>query len=250
MEPAIGTDAHCRSAVRGLGQGATRVFLAGVLPLMTFRFRTTTLLIAAAASLGACKSEGDIVMEQGVGISAVRSLCPAVGVPDYTGDITLFSQPGMETASAMDVTAVITNVRPNCDDSGERVYSEATFDVLATRRDAGAARSVDLPYFVTVLQGGSAVLTKRVGTVRLNFAAGQDRATATARAGAFVDKAAATLPADVRERITKKRKAGDADAALDPLADPQVKAAIARATFEMLIGFQLTQEQLAYNATR
>jgi hypothetical protein len=34
------------------------------------------------------------------------------------------------------------------------------------------------------------------------------------------------------------------------MADPQVKAAVDRATFELLVGFQLTQDQLAYNATR
>lgn len=219
---------------------------------MTFRIRPAAAitLALAAASLGACKSEGDIVVNQGVGITAIRSLCPAVGVPDYLGDVTTFTQAGAKTQSALDVTAVITNVRPACDESGAKVYSEATFDVLGTRRDAGAARSVELPYFVTVLQGGSAVVTKRVGTVRLDFAAGETRASTTARAGAYVDAAAATLPADVRERITRKRKAGDIDAALDPLADPEVKAAIARSTFEMLIGFQLTQDQLAYNATR
>ena len=38
--------------------------------------------------------------------------------------------------------------------------------------------------------------------------------------------------------------------ALDPLADPEVKAAIARTRFEMLVGFQLTEAQLKYNATR
>lgn len=219
---------------------------------MTFRFRPAApiMALAAAASLGACASEGDLVVNQGVGITAVRSLCPAVGVPDYTGDVTLFSQSGVKTQATMDVTAVITNVRPSCDESGDRVYSEASFDVLATRRDTGAARSVELPYFVTVVQGGSAVVSKRVGTVRLDFAAGQDRASASGKAGTFVDKAAATLPSEIRERITRKRKAGDADAALDPLADPEVKAAIARASFEMLIGFQLTQDQLAYNATR
>jgi hypothetical protein len=51
-------------------------------------------------------------------------------------------------------------------------------------------------------------------------------------------------------QITRRRRAGDPDAALDPLADPQVRAAIQRASFEMLIGFQLTQDQLAYNVTR
>ena len=34
--------------------------------------------------------------------------------------------------------------------------------------------------------------------------------------------AAATLPEDVRRRVTRKRKPGDADAAIDPLADPEV----------------------------
>ena len=207
-------------------------------------------IVAAALVVGGCKRKGDLVINQGVGITAIRSLCPAVGVPDYTGNVTTFSQPGATTAAALDVTAVITNVRPSCDESGAKVYSEATFDVLATRRDAGAARSIELPYFVTVVQGGTSVVSKRVGTVRVDFAAGQDRASASARAGAFVDRAAATLPDDIRHRITRKRKAGDTDAALDPLADPEVKAAIARASFEMLVGFQLTQDQLAYNATR
>jgi len=86
--------------------------------------------------------------------------------------------------------------------------------------------------------------------VKIDFADGQERAQAGARAGAFVDRAEATLPPEIREKITRRRKAGDADAALDPLADPQVKAAVSRASFELLIGFQLTEEQLAYNATR
>ena len=76
------------------------------------------------------------------------------------------------------------------------------------------------------------------------------RATARATAGAYVDRGEATLPADIREQITRRREPGDPDAALDPLADPTVRAAIERATFELLVGFQLTEEQLAYNATR
>ena len=34
------------------------------------------------------------------------------------------------------------------------------------------------------------------------------------------------------------------------MADPAIRAAVAKASFEMLIGFQLSNEQLAYNATR
>ena len=65
-----------------------------------------------------------------------------------------------------------------------------------------------------------------------------------------VNRGAATLPAEARRALTRERKAGDPQAALDPLADPAVRAAVASATFEHLVGFQLTQEQIKYNATR
>lgn len=206
--------------------------------------------IALAAALAGCAGEGDLVINQGVGITAVRTACPAVGVPDYTGDITLFRTPGQPTADNIDVTAAITNVRSTCNETGERIYSEATFDVLARRTDASEARRVELPYFSTVLRGGSAVQSKRVGTVVIDFAAGQERAQGRGVAGAFIDRGAATLPEDIREQITRRREPGDPDAALDPLANPEVRAALDRANFELLVGFQLTQEQLTYNATR
>lgn len=208
------------------------------------------LLPLAAMALAGCSREGELVLNQGVGITAVRTVCPAVGVPDYTGDITVFRDGGGQTANDVDLTATITNVRPSCNEQGERVYSEAAFDVFARRADTRGARSVELPYFVTVLRGGSAVVTKRVGTVTLNFADGAERASATGRAAAFVNRADATLPEEIRQQITRQRKPGDPDAALDPLADPAVRAAVQLATFEMLLGFHLTQQQLAYNATR
>jgi len=201
-------------------------------------------------ALAGCAREGELVIDQGVGITAVRTVCPAVGVPNYTGDVTLFRAGGGQTTADVDLTATLTNVRPSCNDQGERVYSEATFDVFARRTDTRGARQVQLPYFVTVLRAGNVVVTKRVGTVTLNFADGAERANATAKAGAFINRAEATLPKDIREQITRERKAGDPDAALDPLADPVVRAAVQRATFELLVGFQLTQQQLAYNATR
>ncbi|KZY57169.1 hypothetical protein A3736_06475 [Erythrobacter sp. HI0063] len=207
-------------------------------------------ILALGIALAGCRSEGELVLDQGVGITAVRTACPAVGVPDFTGDITTFRSPNSRLASDIDVTAAITNVRSTCNESGDRVYSEASFDVVARRTDTSAARQVTLPYFSTVLRGGSAIVTKRVGSVTLNFPAGAERAQASAKAGAFVDRSEATLPDDIRRQITRRRKPGDPDAALDPLADPAVRAAVQRATFELLIGFQLTEQQLAYNATR
>lgn len=206
--------------------------------------------VALAAALAGCRGTGDLVVDEGVGITAVRSACPAVGLADYTGDITLFRTPGVTTADNIDVVGAMTNVRATCNEAGEKVHTATTFDVLARRTDTSGARSVTLPYFVTVLRGGTAVITKRIGAVTVNFADGQERAQASGSASAYVDKAEASLPADIREQITRKRKAGDADAAIDPLSRPEVKAAVARATFDVLVGFQLSQDQLTYNATR
>ena len=214
------------------------------------KFRTVAIAVLAAAGLAGCKTAGDLVVEEGVGITALRTVCPAVGIPDHTGDVTLFSPAGAVIADALDLTATITNVRTTCDDTSDRVYAQANFDVYAQRRDTRGARTVELPYFSTVVRGGSAVVAKRIGTVTLTFADGEARAAGTGSGGAFIDRAEATLPDDIRQRITRKRKPGEVEAAVDPLAEPEVRAALARATFELLVGFQLTQDQLAYNVTR
>ncbi len=206
--------------------------------------------LAGMLLLAGCASDNEIVVDSGVGVTASRTLCPAVGVPDYTGDVTLFSAAGSSDSRAIDVVANLTNLRSQCSESADKVYAQSSFTVMARRSDARGPRTVTLPYFTTIVRAGSAVVAKRVGTVTLNFADGQDRAQATAQGGAYIDRAAATLPEDIRERITRKRRAGDADAAVDPLSDPEVRAALSRASFEMLIGFQLTQDQLQYNATR
>ena len=184
----------------------------------------------------------------------MRSACPATGIPDYTGDITLFRPGGGRTAQDIDLVAAMTNLRSQCNDgsrdSSGKVYAASTFDVLARRSDTHGARQVTLPYFVTVLRGGSAVVTKRIGQGTLNFADGQERAEAKGQGSAYIDRAEATLPQEIRDRITRKRRAGDEDAAIDPLTEPEVKAAVTRATFELLVGFQLDDGQLAYNVTR
>ncbi|HKX77006.1 MAG TPA: hypothetical protein VJM34_00600 [Novosphingobium sp.] len=214
------------------------------------RLSATILLAMAGAGLAGCAGKGEIVVDEGVGITAIRSRCPAVGIPDYTGDTTLFTAPGARTAADIDAVAAMTNVRSRCTETASQVIATASFDVLARRTNTSGPRQLALPYFVTVLQGGNTVATKRVGTVTINFADGQERAQASAEGSAFIDLAAATLPAEIRQRITRRRRAGDADAAVDPLADPEVKAAISRSNFELLVGFQLNEDQLKYNATR
>ena len=206
--------------------------------------------LALVLLAGGCAKSGDISLEGGVGITAVRTACPVVGVPTGTGDITLFDPATSQVASAIDVTAAITNVRSTCDDSGAEVVSNVTFDVRARRTRTDGPREVTLPYFITIVRGGSQVVAKRVGAVAVRFEPGQALASTSAQASANVNRAAATLPDSVREQLTRKRKAGDQDAAIDPLSTPEVRQAVLSASFEALVGFQLTPDQLRYNAQR
>jgi transposase len=197
--------------------------------------------------LAACSRQGTVL--EG-GVYTVRSACPIAAIPAGTGDITLFNPPNSTDAAAIDVTATITNLRSGCQDSGAQIVSTATFNVVGVRREAGPARQVVLPYFNAVVRGGTEVAAKQVGYVALNFPAGSLRAQTAGQVTAYVDRAAASLPPDVEEILTRRRRPGDPSAAVDPMTDPAVRAAVAQATFEHLVGFQLTDAQLRYNVTR
>jgi hypothetical protein len=208
-------------------------------------------LLASAALislLGGCRSSHDL--DETGGLKIVRSTCPAVAVPAYTGDISLFSPEQSQDARALDVTATITNLRTTCDETGAVVKSVVTFDVTARRASPNGDRDLVLPYFSTVLRAGTKIMSKQESRVLVHFANGQTLGVGHAQAGAEINKALATLPQVAAERLNRKRKATDADASLDPMNDPRIKAAVNQANFELLIGFQLTEAQLAYNATR
>ena len=205
------------------------------------------LALAVLALVSGCTREGTV---EATGVYVTRSTCPQVGIPAGTGDITLFSPAGRTDAAAIDVVATITNLRASCTEDATHVVSTASFDVVATRRDPTQPRQVTLPYYNVVAQGGNDVVAKKVGYVALNFAAGSLRAQTSAQATGRVARGAVALPEDIRRELTRDRRPGDPDAAIDPLADPRVRDAVAKATFEQLIGFQLSQDQLRYNATR
>ena len=209
------------------------------------KLRLLPLMILAL--LPACNREGN--PEEG-GIYVRRSACPIPGIPAGTGDVTIFDPSNSVTADAIDVTATITNLRTNCQEASDQIISTVSFDVVATRRDPTAARQVVLPYFDVVLQAGSQVVAKRVGRVGLDFAPGSYRAQSSGQATARVSRSAAQLSPEVEKQLTQRRKAGDASAAVDPMTDPAIRSAVANSTFEHLVGFQLTEQQLRYNVTR
>ena len=204
--------------------------------------------LAAATLLAGCKTTGEI--DATGGITAVRTACPVVGVPAATGDVTLFDPPTSQDENAIDTVAVMTNVRGSCNDQGNDVVTTVTFDVQARRIRTDSARTVTLPYFIAIVRGGNMVVAKRIGSVTVQFAAGQARAQVSGSATTSIARSAATLPQEVRDQLTRRRKAGDEDAATDPLSKPEVRKAVLSASFEALVGFQMTDAQLRYNASR
>jgi len=220
------------------------MFHEGLALLMKLRLAALLTLTLMAG----CRTRGDLV--EGGGVYAVRSACPVAGVPAGTGDVTIFDPANSTDSRAIDVTAAISDVRAVCQDAGTDVVSTATFTITALRRDPGPARQVVLPYFNVALQGNNRIVAKAISNAALNFKPGEVQTWTRVQSSVRVNRAAATLPANVQRILTQVRKPGDPEAAVDPLSDPGVRAAVASATFEQLVGFQLTQDQLRYNATR
>jgi hypothetical protein len=198
-------------------------------------------LALAATALAGCQTNP---------FQVTRSSCPAVAVPTYAGDTTLFGSGASPDAGNIDVVATITNVRENCVDATATLATSITYDVIARRTNTVGARQLALPVFASVVQGGNLLVSKQIGSVTVAFADGQARATGQGGARAAIARSAMALPDAITTRIKRKRKAGDADAATDPLADPEVKAAIRAASFEVLVGFQLSDTALAYNVSK
>lgn len=202
---------------------------------------TSCVALAGLALLAACERNP---------LEVRRSVCPAAAVPTYAGDITLFRPGTSPDAGNIDVEATITGVRDSCSDNAAQLVADVTYQVLARRSSTAGARTVALPVFATVVQGGNLIVSKQVGSVAVSFADGQARAQASGGARAMVARSATVLPADIQKRIGRKRKAGELDAATDPMAEPEVRAAMRAATFELLVGFQLDETRLAYNVAK
>lgn len=209
--------------------------------LAVSHLRTIALLALAATALAGCQRNPLVIK---------RSTCPAVAVPTYTGDTTLFVPGTTPDAVNLDVVATITNVREVCTEGTDAQIATVTYDIVARRNSTVGARTVTLPVFASIVQGGNLLVSKQVSAVSVEFADGQARAVGKGGARGSVARSATTLPPEVQAQINRKRKAGDIDAATDPLSEPEVRAALRAASFELLIGFQLNEAALGYNVTK
>ena len=178
-----------------------------------------------------------------------RSSCPAVAVAAYAGDVTLF-RPGAPDVANLDAVATLTNLREECAETADQFVTRISYDVIVRRNGAAQARQIVLPVFSAVVQAGNVINAKQISNVVVNFTAGQERAVVQGTATASVSRSAAAVSQDILDKINRKRRAGDFDAATDPMADPAVRAALRAASFEVVLGFQLDDRSLAYNIAK
>lgn len=143
------------------------------------------------------------------------SNCPALSVLGDAGTVTRFAGEGRDVGDVT-YTATISSAVLNCTEHEDGVDATVDFDVVARSGEALATRSVDLEYFIVVMKDNSQIVTKEIYDVTLDF----DSSTDSAVSHQVIATNIPTLE--------------------------QAK----RYDYEILIGFQLTNDEAAYNIAR
>jgi hypothetical protein len=141
-------------------------------------------------------------------------LCPDVSILAAANRVVLF-----RTGTGRDIIDVIAeaeigNLRATCEFDDGAVDVEATFDIVATRGPVVSTEEIRFEYFAAVVGPDDRVLAKRVFSSDVRFVEGARRVGATEQTA---------------QRI--------------PLGSPDVPAS----RYQVLVGFQLTPDQLEYN---
>lgn len=141
------------------------------------------------------------------------SRCPAVAVVGDTGTLTRFSGEGRTDEDVM-FTASISDVAVSCQEE-DAVTSAIGFYVSAHSDGRLVNDTVVLPYFVAVMKDNSEIVTKRIYDVTLDF-----------------DQNGYAVSREVLNQLI-----------------PTIDQA-RRYNYELLIGFQLSVEDVAFNMER
>jgi hypothetical protein len=188
------------------------------------------LAVLFVVTLGACKSDNPLLI--------TRTSCPAVAVVKYTNNYAQFAPGSNFSASGLELSAQMDGVTVTCQEGkGGAPVTQVNFEVSAARASASSASQQVIPYFVTIVEDGQTILSKNVYGAQLQFADGALRSTVRQSFSATTPYVPLPPAPD-----KKKRK----DQFEDFAEDSRPKAA----RYEILIGFQLTEEQAAYNVQR
>jgi hypothetical protein len=166
-------------------------------------------LASVVAATAACSSD-----------KADEPPCPRVAVLKDAATLTQFAAPSGRDMLDVDFQAEITDSPSRCrltkGDKGPVVVVETTPVFVASRGPANKTRAAKFRYFVSVVGADGTILTKQEFDVAVAFEGNRRR----------------TVHSEEDPAVTVDL----------PLADPRQAG-----TYEILLGFQLTQEQLDYN---
>jgi hypothetical protein len=176
------------------------------------RARLAALLIPLVAGLAGCGSAN---------LDKFPPACPRASILGSAANLIRYradgSGGGGQDVTDMVLNGRITGVSGTCERSDEETLNvAATVGLDLTRGPASTSRREDVPFFVAVTQGDQ-ILDKRVFHIRAEFPANTDRLRLSS------DEVHLTLP------ITRERSG---------------------ASYDMLVGFQLTPDELATNRGR
>ena len=181
---------------------------------LLFRLSRTGVALCAPLLLAACSIFGNQVnMELS---DEMKQSCVPVGIVAYTGEVTRFAGNSRD-ASAVAVRGTLGKLKVTCRDSEDKkgLYADITFEVSATKGPAARSNSAEFPFFVGVSRGSEAVMEKNLYTSTHSFD-GENWS-------AFQENVTAYVPLGDEGEIQN---------------------------YEVLIGLQLTKDELAYNLSR
>lgn len=141
--------------------------------------------------------------------------CPSAGLVAHTGSLTRFNGEGTTSADAA-FDATITDLRFNCAEGETAVETTISFSIVARKGPALQNPVQDVRYFVVVLRDDYQITAKRTFTTQLRFTPGKDTA-------------------GVRETVVQR---------FEDFNMPK------RYRYEILIGFELTSEEIKFTTIR
>lgn len=139
--------------------------------------------------------------------------CPAVAFVGHANTITRFAPGRYGNADGVTVTAALTGLNVECDSNVPGILTEIAFEISAKAGAAGVDGPASLPYFVATVRDGERLVAKTSYQATITLEGRHGR-------GGSIER--------VRHRIPN-----------DELAD--------RMPHEVLIGFELTEDEAAYN---
>jgi len=173
--------------------------------------RFLAVIAASATLLSSCQTASDFFSEpeQNIGLCPTAlSLYDAHRIVEFAGEEVIYPNIGF--------TGEVLGVRSLCSYYDDRpIIANLEIDMAFGRGPAAQGSEKTYEYFVAVTRRDRAVIHREVFPISVRFGAGEDRVYTTET--------------------------------IDAISIPRADAETSGANFEILVGFELTEEQLAFN---